>query len=440
MKRSIESALIAWKSSPKRKPLVLKGARQVGKTWTLKHFGEHCFKKYHYINFEKNKSLAKYFQQDLDPVTLIAKLSVALNADIDLNTDLLILDEIQEVPRALTALKYFAEDMPELAICAAGSLLGLMLESVSFPVGKVDYLYMYPMTFFEFLEALGETRLLNYIRLHEDSISGAIHEQLWDFLRIYFIVGGLPEVVATFVDVSKQSLQKRFELVRVKQKQIISSYLDDMTKHSGKENSMHVERLWRDIPSQLAKEQDSSVSRFQFKGVIPGIKAYSRLAGVIDWLEATGLIIKVKIVYQSQSPLSAFCKENRFKLYVFDVGVLGALSGLRASDIYEQDYGNYKGYYAENYVAQELKANEQSLEELYSWVEGRAELEFLRDGDCGIIPVEVKAGSKTQAKSLKSYIERYSPTYSLILGAKDPSDVSLSDGVKYRPLYMAGML
>jgi len=437
MKRLIEAELLAWKSRSGRKPLVLKGARQVGKTWTLKYFGEQHFKKYHYLNFEKNKQLLKYFEQDLEPSQLVSKLSVALNADINPDTDLLILDEIQEAPRALTALKYFAEEMPELAICAAGSLLGLKLGSVSFPVGKVEYAYMYPMCFEEFLEACGEFRLLKYLQNHQGDIGGAIHERLWELLRVYYVVGGLPEVVETYIGSSKQSQQKRFELVRNMQKQIISSYLDDMTKHCGKENSMHIERLWRDIPAQLAREQDGSATRFQFKGVIPGIQAYSRLVGVIDWLEATGLIIKTKIVHQAESPLSAFCKENRFKLYLFDVGILGALSGLRVSDIYEQDYGNYKGYYAENFVAQELRTNDSCPDDLYAWAEGRAEIEFLRDSDCGIIPVEVKAGANTQSKSLKSYTSRYKPKQAYILSARDPSEQQLSSAVSCMPLYLA---
>lgn len=441
MRRDIEQKLLEWKESKNRKPLIVKGARQVGKTYSLKKFGAENFKHFHYINFEKQINIQKVFSKNLDPINIINELSLELATEIDINHDLIIFDEIQAVPQALTSLKYFCEEMPKLAICAAGSLLGLKLSPVSFPVGKVDYLYMYPLCFNEFLEAIGEDQLNKALQsgLHLQTISETLHVKLWEILKIYFIIGGLPEVVDDYRSSTQTLLFSRFQEAREKQKQIISTYLDDMTKHCGKENSMHIERLWKDIPTQLAKEHDGSAPKFSFKGVIPGIQAYSRLVGVIDWLEATGLIIKVKIAKQVSKPLSAFTKENRFKLFMFDIGILGALSSLKIQDIWDQDYGNYKGYYAENFVAQELQYGTSLLEDLYSWSEGEAELEFLKDLDEGIIPIEVKSGANTQAKSLKSYINKYQPAYSIILSAKN-YHIDQIKKVHYYPLYLAHLI
>lgn len=438
MRRDIEQKLLEWKNSSKRKPLIIKGARQVGKTYSLKKFGAENFKRCHYINLEKQINLQKVFDKNLSPINIINELSLALNTEIDIKEDLLILDEIQAAPQALTSLKYFCEEKPELAICAAGSLLGLKLSPVSFPVGKVEYLHMYPLCFNEFLEAIGEAHLIKTLEqsLCSQNIPEMLHDKLLEYLKIYFIVGGLPEVVETYRSSAKSLLLSKFQECREKQEEVIGTYLDDMTKHSGKENSMHIERLWKDIPTQLARKQDSSAPKFNFKGIIPGIQAYSRLVGAIDWLEATGLIIKVKIVKQSASPLSAFTKENRFKLFMFDVGILGAVSSLQIQDIWNQDYGNYKGYYAENFVAQEFQYIKTPLESLYSWSEGESEIEFLKDSCNGIIPIEVKSGTNTQAKSLKSYINRYNPKYSVILSAKN-YHIDESKQINYYPLYLS---
>ncbi len=439
MRRGITEELLKWKASSQRKPLIIRGARQIGKTYSLLDFAENYFPNYHYINFEKNKSIHKAFDSNLDPQNIINLISIELDSKIN-KEDLLIFDEIQAKPEAITALKYFSEDMPELAVCAAGSLLGLKFNDLSFPVGKVDYLDMFPLTFFEFLQAIDKTNLLEYIdvsldKLHE--IPELVHEKLWLELKNYFIVGGLPEAVLAYKDL-KDSPLEAFRQVREVQKKIIFTYLDDMTKHSGKENAMHIERLWQNIPSQLASNQDATAPKFRFKDIIPGIKAYSRLVNVIDWLEATGLIIKVKIVSRAQKPLISFTKENRFKLFVFDTGILGALSELSAKDILDYDFGTYKGYFAENFVAQELRAKNGIKANLYSWDEGSAEIEFLRQTDEGIIPVEVKSGWLTRAKSLQSFIERYQPHYSIILSARNYS-LDCDRRTHYVPLYLANI-
>jgi predicted AAA+ superfamily ATPase len=442
MRRDFESKLTQWKNSRKRKPLIVRGARQVGKTYSLKKFGKENFTNYHYVNFEERKDLAKIFAVNLSPQNIIDRLSIALDRSIDFKDDLIIFDEVQSVPEAITSLKYFHEEMPELAVVAAGSLLGLQLNELSFPVGKVDSLYMFPMSFFEFLQANHDERLLKHLfqSLRKEEIPETSHAKLWEKLKIYFITGGLPGIVDDYIKDSSSDLRTRLNKVRDQQKQLISTYLDDMAKHCGKENSMHIERLWRDIPNQLASELDGSAPRFKFKGVIPGVSAYSRLSGVIDWLEATGLVIKVKIVHQIQKPLAASAQENRFKLFCFDIGILGAIANLKIQDIMDYDYGTYKGYFAENFVAQELMAGSSSWKnELYCWSEGKAEIEFIRDTDAGIIPIEVKSGYITQSKSLKSFQDRYQPAYGVILSAKN-YHTDEAKRLRYYPLYLAQSL
>ena len=443
MKRYIEGKLIEWRLKPKRQPLILLGARQVGKTYTLKQFAKENFKRYHYVNCEKERgSIAEVFAPDLDPQKIIDRLSLELNVPIE-NDELIILDEIQAVPNALTALKYFYEEMPGLPIIAAGSLLGLRLNEESFPVGKVDYLHMYPFTFFEFLEGIGDKLLLDNLfkelEYKNKPLSNLVHDKLWEKLKIYFVVGGLPVAINTYKE-TKGSAFERYTEVRNVQEKLIDSYFDDISKHSGKENAMQIERLWRNIPNQLAREQDGSSSRFRFKGIIPGIKSYSNLVGIIDWLGAAKLIIKVNIVDQARTPLSAFTKENCFKLFCFDVGLLGAMSGLQPKEILGYDYGEYKGYFAENFVAQEMQAKNFKNNRLYSWSEARAELEFIINSDkYGIIPIEVKSGFNTQAKSLKSYQDRYQPEFGLILSALNFVFDARKKTYRY-PLYLASLV
>jgi len=327
MNRKILNDLINWKEKPKRKPLLLKGARQVGKTYILKHFGEKYFSAVHYINFEEDEMLCKLFEKNIKPERIIRDLSFYVESSINLEKDILIFDEIQACPAALTSLKYFCEKFPQLSICAAGSLLGVQLASSSFPVGKVDELQMYPMCFEEFLEASEKKNTIIHLKesLKEKSISETLHDHLWEELKIYFVVGGLPEIVQTYIDL-KDNLFDALNQVRKMQKLLVNAYLADVAKHSGKENAMHIERIFKNIPSQLAKEQNSNIPKFRFKGVIPGVNTYSRMAGAIDWLDAAGLILKICIVKKARIPLSAYSVENQFKLCLCDIGILGALS------------------------------------------------------------------------------------------------------------------
>jgi uncharacterized protein len=436
MKRAFIHLLSSWKTRPDRKPLIIRGARQTGKTYILNEFGKDYFPRYHYFNFEKDGSLAPLFEYDLNPKRILSELNFRLNHTIDLEQDLVIFDEIQACPRALSSLKYFNEDLPKLALCSAGSLLGIHLSDSSFPVGKVDMLSMHPMSFTEFLEANGDERYAEILyQFPKISIPESVHLYLWNQLKIYFIIGGLPEVVKIYLD-RKDNLYEALQASREKQEQLIIAYHADMAKHSGKVNAMHLERIWNSIPAQLAQSQDGSAHKFKFKDVIPGISRYDRLATSIDWLEAAGLIIKISISKSGQLPFSAYVKENAFKLLCFDVGILGALSELSPQVILDYDYGSYKGYFAENFVVQELSLTRKRL---FCWEEGESEVEFLLEERGKVIPVEVKSGWSTKAKSLQSFKEKYHPIYQIILSAKN---FSFDNGRRtyYYPLYLSGHL
>ena len=437
MRRSIWKQLEHWKNKPNRKPLILKGARQVGKTYILKAFGEALFDGVHYLNFEKQERLSALFSGDLDPREILKNLSFHLDADIREN-DLLIFDEIQNTPRALNSLKYFQEEMPQLHLCAAGSLLGLQLCDSSFPVGKVEFLNIYPMSFREFLSATGEKRSYNILAEFDDEkldgkkpLPPLIHEHLWQQLKLYFVVGGLPEVVKLYASLKEKPFLSLKE-ARKLQEDLINAYLADMAKHSGKQNSMHLERLWRNIPSQLARELNGSTPKFTFKDIIPGLRRYSQLAGALDWLKTASLIIQVQIANRGLLPFSAYTAQNLFKAYLFDVGLLGALSDLPPKTILDYDYGSYKGYFAENFVAQEISCA--TSKPLHSWKESRSEVEFLLEIDGEIVPVEVKSGRATKARSLKAFVEKYSSKLGIIMSAEN---IEIGTHTHRYPLYLA---
>lgn len=437
MNRKIVKSLKLWKEKKDRKPLILLGARQVGKTYTLQDFANNFFQKSLYINFEKDKTLDKVFDKDLDPKRILNELQIYLNKEINIHKDLLIFDEIQECAKALTSLKYFSEELPDLAICSCGSLLGIKLSEGSFPVGKVEIINMYPMSFFEFLEAMHEEKLLKYLNEWEpkEKLSDTIHGKTWDLFKEYLITGGLPESVLTY---EKFKNKKAEALIKVREIQgnLIRTHLADIAKHSGKQNSMHIERVWSSIPSQLAREQDASSTRYRFKGVFPNIRGYSRLAGSIDWLEASGLILKVLILNSGNLPLKSYTEENYFKLYVYDVGMLGALSDLAPKVILDYEYGTYKGYFAENFVAQEFVSTIGTANKLYAWKEAKSEIEFVRDIDGSIIPIEVKSGWNTRSRSLQVFMEKYKPNYGIIFSANN-FGLNVKNKIHKYPVYLA---
>ncbi len=438
MKRDLYKSLLDWKSSPTRKPLLLQGARQVGKTYLLEDFGKNEFLKFHIFNFEQDKGLSPVFETDLNPNQILTDLSIHKGERISSKSDLVIFDEIQACPRALTSLKYFYESMPELPLCCAGSLLGVALSSESFPVGKVEFKNLFPMKFSEFLKALNEDLLIEALESSREAstISETTHQKLWGCLKEYYVTGGMPQVVSEYISMRDNRIEA-MDNARKIQKGLIEGYYRDFAKHSGKTNSMHIVSIFEDAPMQLSKNVEGSVSRYQFKGVIPGKKGYAGLNGPINWLEKAGLIFKVKICNKAELPIESFCKNNLFKLYFFDIGLLGCMLELPVEAIIAQDYGITKGYFAENFTAQEFVSA--GVSKLYAWKERNSEIEFLRVLDGEIVPVEVKSGQRTQAKSLQQYQKKYAPQSAIIISGKtlnrDHTKV-----VKNYPLYMAGSI
>jgi len=414
-------------------PLVLMGVRQVGKTYLLTQFGKNQYRAIHVFNFQENPALGNIFKKDLDPARILEELSISQRKDINIDNDFVLFDEVQECDNAVTSLKYFHEKLPELHMAAAGSLLGIKLSSSSFPVGKVEIFHLYPMTFGEFIEASSDDLA---IRLYtEISRLETAHNVLWDYARQYFFVGGMPRAVEKWF--SSESINARISSVRKIQNDILTGYEKDFAKHSGKINAVHISTLLNNIPRQLSRVLDGSVKRFRFKDVLSNKRTYSHLSNTISWLENAGLIYKVfNVECRPQIPLKAFAKENFFKLFLFDIGMLGAMLELSYNNLMDQDYGMTKGFFAENFVACEFKTLGHG--NLYSWAESKSEIEFLYvTGESKIIPVEVKSGRRTKAKSLKSYIERYSPERTAKLvgkaGGSDKKDLVL-------PLYYAGKL
>ena len=436
MKRTVTDFLNRWKTSANRKPLILRGARQVGKTYILKEFGRAAFPSYHYVNFEKDEKIGRIFEPDLKPDRILNELQFYLDRPIDRRLDMVIFDEIQRSPRALTSLKYFAEEMPEMALCAAGSLLGVALQTDSFPVGKIQFLDMNPLSFDEFLEGVGKERLAELIRKHDltQPFPETAHEQLWGLWKHYLIVGGLPDAVNRYRDL-QGNLYEAVQAIRGAQRDLMEAYLADMAKHSGKSNALHIEKLWRNVPMQLAQAQNGSAGKFKLREGIPGIRGYERLSAPLDWLECANLLIRTPIIDAVGVPLSMYVKENRFKLYFFDVGLLGAASGIAPATFLNYDFGSYQGYVAENFVAQELRAAGDKT--LFCWQGRTAEVEFLLEREGEVVPVEVKSGKVTQSKSLKVYIERYRPAKAFILSA---NNISHRNIVHYLPLYAASRL
>jgi predicted AAA+ superfamily ATPase len=441
MERILYRKLLAWKTSNYRKPLLLQGARQVGKTYLLKEFGRREFKQVHYINFEKRHDLDFLFKETFDTKRVVENISFILDKEIDINADLLIFDEIQECPEALTSLKYFNEDMKELALCCAGSHIGVSLNQKSFPVGQVDFLNLFPMNFEEFLMAINKRKAALLAEFSDETvIPEVIHHQLWKDLKVYYITGGMPEAVKRYLDL-KENPYEAFKNVRIVQQGILQGYRSDFAKHAGKENAAHINRVFDNIPVQLSKNIDTSVSRFRFKGIIPNKSKFVHLEGPIDWLFKSGLIIKVFIVNTPALPLKNFKKDNIFKLYLFDTGLLGCMTDLPFDSILNQDYGRYKGFYAENFTAQEFTAAEYGgtgNQELFSWAGKNSEIEFLKVIDTTVVPVEVKSGQRTKAKSLLVYKNKYSPQLQIKITANNLQRENTQ--IHNYPLYLAGKI
>lgn len=436
MQRIAMEKLKTWKMSPARKPLILRGARQVGKTYLLKRFGEAEFSDYHYINFEEDQQAGQIFERNLDPQRILNDLQLYLEKPIDPKTDLLVFDEIQRCPKALTSLKYFREKMPELALCAAGSLLGVYMSWDSFPVGMVTLLDLYPMTFEEFLLGTGKQQFVDLLDKQDwnNPLPEIAHTKLWDLWKHYLIIGGMPEVIEQYRR-QQDNLLPAFRSARDLQRDLIDTYMADIAKHSGKVNAMHIERLYRNVPAQLARSLDGSAPKFKFKDAVPGYRGYERLAAPIGWLTSANLVLRTYIIDNAEIPLKGQIKDNSFKLYFSDVGLLGAMNGISPATLSNFDFGRYKGYIAENFVAQELVSA--GYKDLFCWEGRTSEIEFLVESGDQIIPIEVKSGHVTKSKSLKVFEERYQPQRSYIFSGKN---VRISGCRLYIPLYAVGFL
>jgi len=400
MKRDIYRQLEEWKQSPRRKPLILNGARQVGKTHSLRHFGKTFYEKIVYLNFEKNEKLAGYFQETLDPKQLIKILGIHTEVEIEPHNTLVIFDEIQECPKALNSLKYFCEEAGEYHVAAAGSLLGVKTANEKgFPVGKVNFLHLYPLSFFEFLSALNHEKTRTFLEEVQafEPLPEPLHDKLVDLLKLYFFIGGMPEAVAEYV--KNESLN----VVREVQLEILSAYERDFAKHAPPHEIMKITTVWKQIHRQLAKEN----KKFIFAAIRQSARGRDYEES-IQWLADAGLIHKSHLVQSPKFPLSAYADTDAFKLFLADVGLLGAQSNLSPHAVIEGDqlFTEFKGALTENYVGQELIAAKHRG--LYYWTSERtAEVDFLVEGDHSIYPLEVKAGSTQKKKSLLVYGEKY---------------------------------
>lgn len=395
MERSIYSSLKKWKESPTRKPLILQGARQVGKTYILKEFGAREYSEVVYINCDDNNDMQNMFV-DYDVDRIIRSLSAISGISIKPSTTLLILDEIQEVERGLASLKYFCEKAPEYHVAVAGSLLGITLhEGTSFPVGKVDMLYMYPMDFEEFLLAMGKEQLVELLRNNSWAALTPLRGMLTELLRQYYFVGGMPEAVKTYVE--------RGDIweVRSIHSKIIDAYRNDMSKHVPKQQVQRINMVWNSIPSQLARDN----KKFIYGALRKGARA-NDFEIAIQWLVDSGLVHKVHRISKPVVPLKFYEDMASFKLFLLDCGLLGALSETPPEQILIGDnvFEEYKGAFTENYVLQQLKSLPRTFVYYYSNDNSTLEIDFVVQHDTHVIPIEVKAEENLRAKSLRQFV------------------------------------
>lgn len=430
MKRDIYKALEAWKHSARRKPLVLNGARQVGKTHALKHFGATAFTNMVYLNFEKDAKIADYFEGTLDPRQIIKFLSIHSGELIEAGKTLLVFDEVQECPRALNSLKYFYEEANEYHIVAAGSLLGVKIaQEEGFPVGKVNFLHLYPLSFFEFLSATNNEQLRSFLEEYKkyEPLPLPFHEKLTLLLRYYFFIGGMPEAVAQYIK------DDNFLHVREVQMEILNAYERDFAKHAPPNEVMKISTVWNQIHRQLAKEN----KKFVFSLIRKSARGRDYEVA-IQWLVDAGLLHKSHLVETPKFLLSAYAESDAFKIFLLDIGLLGAQSGLSQQVLIEGNrlFTEFKGALTENYIAQELIASRES--KLYYWTSaGTAEVDFLLETDHEIVPLEVKAGESQKKKSLLVYGEKYKPAHLLrasLMNLKADGQI-----VNY-PLYLVGLM
>ena len=420
--------LYDWKEKTTRKPLIVRGARQVGKTWLMKEFASSAYRQFAYINFEDNEVMKDVFQKDFDVERILMAIQLVTGIVVDTET-LIIFDEIQEAPRGLTALKYFQEKAPQYHVVAAGSLLGIAMHSNdSFPVGKVDFMDLYPLSFSEFLEAVGQEAFARLLAKKDWGLIAAFRSKLIDLLKQYYYVGGMPEVVNAFIN------HKDYAEVRQLQQTILDSYDRDFSKHAPIAEVPRIRMIWRSVPAQLAKEN----KKFIYGVVKEGARAKDfELA--IEWLIDAGLIYKVSRVKKAGIPLSAYEDFSAFKLFLLDTGLMGAMSGLPPQALLEGNvlYSDYKGAITEQYVLQQLKSVKGLSIYYWSSDTSRGELDFLLQKDVSVIPVEVKAEENLQSKSLRFFVEKNAGLHGVRFSM---SDYRKQEWMINYPLYSVGYI
>lgn len=430
MKRKIIDFLLKWKESEYRKPLILQGARQVGKTYSVLNFGKKHYKNTVYLNFENNRELVNIFNRDLEPERIMRELSVMTGESIFKEDTLIFFDEIQACERALTSLKYFNENANEYHIIAAGSLLGVHVNrsEYSFPVGKVDLKTLYPLDFEEFLMAINEEELIDLIKeSFKNDTPLSLHNKAMDIYKTYLVIGGMPAAVKSYLET------KDFNFVLSTQKSINDSYIADMAKYATPNETTKIMAAFNSIPAQLAKDN----KKFQYKVIKSGARAHA-YETPLDWLNSSGVIIKCNKCSEGKLSLAAYTDFSSFKVYMTDTGLLCSKFGIPANAVLVDtpSFNGFKGALTENYVAFSLTANEHTP---YYWESnGQAELDFLiQDENGNIIPIEVKAAENVRAKSLNEFIKRYKPPYSIRVSGKN---FGFENRIKSVPLYSAFLI
>lgn len=405
MYRTALEQLKKWKTKKQRKPLIIRGARQVGKTWLMKEFGQSQYEHTIYVNFDNNERMKALFEGSLEVERLITGLELYAGYKIDPNNTLLIFDEVQEVPKALSSLKYFNEDAPQYQIVCAGSLLGVALhQGTSFPVGKVEFLDLYPLSFFEFMIAMGKERYVELLQKGDFDMVTTFKQDYVDLLKYYYYVGGMPEVVKAFAD------NQDFNEAREIQQRILAAYEQDFSKHAPNEAVPRIRMLWNSIPAQLAREN----KKFIYGLIKEGARAKEYELAML-WLTDCGLVHKVHRVTSPSLPLKAYEDLKAFKLFLVDVGLLSCMVGLRQDVLLDGNelFKEFKGALTEQYVLQQLKTIKGL--NIYYWTadQGIAEVDFVIDNGSDVIPVEVKAEINLQAKSLRVYRDKFQPKLSI---------------------------
>lgn len=424
MQRYALKHLIDWKNKKNHKPLVIQGARQVGKTWLMQEFGKKYYEQVAYINFDVDLKSREIFDVDYDTERLIMDIGLATKTKINAENTLIIFDEIQECPRALTSLKYFREKAPQYDIIVAGSLLGVAChEGTGFPVGKVSFMNLFPLSFEEFLLAMGEERFVELLNKKDFKTIKLFNNKYEKLLKQYCYVGGMPEIVQDFVE------NKDFESVRNLQKEILSAYEEDFTKHIPTNTVAKIRLLWKSIPAQLSKEN----KKFIYGAAKEGARARD-FEAALSWLINSGLVYRVNKITKPDLPITAYEDFNSFKLFVLDVGLLGAMTDLQADTIIDGNriFEEFKGAIAEQYVLQQFKTIKDLPVFYWSNETSRAEIDFVIQIKSDVVPVEVKAERNLQAKSLKVYMEKFKPNYAI---RTSMADYKKTDNLIDLPLY-----